>query len=122
MAAPPARRPGGQCRWPRLRRGAGWALPRRLPSSLSRYAPSLLSPDDAARPGSVAPQSRRRGPHGLARCLGLALRLCGLVGGGLQGVELGVETAVAHQGVVVALLDHPPVVEHVDAVRVPDAG
>src|SRR5260370_10659966 len=50
------------CSWPRLRHGAGWALTRSLPSSLSRFAPSLLSPDDAAHPGSLAPQSRPRGP------------------------------------------------------------
>ena len=42
--------------------------------------------------------------------------------GGLEGVELGVLAAEFHQLGVPALFDDPAVTQHVDPVRVPDAG
>jgi GAF domain-containing protein len=41
---------------------------------------------------------------------------------GLEGEKLGVLAAEREQFAVPALLDHPPVTQHVDPVRVPDAG
>ena len=59
---------------------------------------------------------RRDQPSGQQACRRLAVL------GGLEGVKLGILAAEVHQLGVPALFDDPAVTQHVDPVRVPDAG